>query len=384
MDFIDLFAGLGGFHVALENLGHRCVFASELNESLRDLYLSNFGVAPVGDIRSVDPSDVPDHDILCAGFPCQPFSKSGKRLGFACPTNGTLFFQILHIIEEKRPEFVILENAPFLLEHEDGLTWKMMHRLLERAGGGYSVAPSMVLSPHQFGIPQHRKRCYIVAKRGTLSLKRFSEPALSEAPTDIGSILEDSPDSPRLLSPDRVECLETWSDFVQKIPSDEGFSSRIWSDEFGKTHSLDGIPDWKRAIASRSRLFYEQHEELLSDWLPSIRKFPNTSWRMLEWNASKDPEERNIWKHLIQFRPSGVRVRKRAMAPTLVTFLTQTPIIGWERRYLTGKECAKLQGLDVLDHFPDSYSKTMGALGNAVNVRVIEEVSKSLLETRDE
>src|SRR5713101_7404158 len=108
--FADLFAGLGGFHVAAAHLGCECVFASEMNPALRELYMQNFGVAPEGDIRQVDPRQIPPHDLLCAGFPCQPFSKAGSQLGWKDRARGTLFSNIVAIIEFHTPEFVILEN----------------------------------------------------------------------------------------------------------------------------------------------------------------------------------------------------------------------------------------------------------------------------------
>jgi DNA (cytosine-5)-methyltransferase 1 len=98
MRFIDLFAGLGGFHVGLTNLGHKCVFACEIEVALQDTYQKNFGIRPSGDIRKVKTADIPAHDILCAGFPCQPFSKAGAQSGFDCPQNGTLFDEVARIV----------------------------------------------------------------------------------------------------------------------------------------------------------------------------------------------------------------------------------------------------------------------------------------------
>src|SRR5579859_6180123 len=114
MRFIDLFAGLGGFHLALEKLGHRCVFASELNVELQAIYAENFGLTPKGDIRDVPISAIPAHEILCAGFPCQPFSKAGEQDGFDCPSWGDLFDQVVAILKYHKPEFLLLENVPNL------------------------------------------------------------------------------------------------------------------------------------------------------------------------------------------------------------------------------------------------------------------------------
>ncbi len=114
LKFIDLFAGLGGFHLALSDLGHKCVFASELNEELRELYVKNYKTKIEGDINEVDINSIPAHDVLCAGFPCQPFSKAGAQLGLNDPANGNLFYKIVEILEKHKPEYVFLENVPNL------------------------------------------------------------------------------------------------------------------------------------------------------------------------------------------------------------------------------------------------------------------------------
>ena len=123
MRFVDLFAGLGGFHIALKSLGHKCVFASELNMALQETYYKNFGIRPEGDIREIKLSNIPPHDILCAGFPCQPFSKAGEQEGFKCPKWGDLFDYVMAVIEYHRPSFILLENVPNLLSHNNGSTW---------------------------------------------------------------------------------------------------------------------------------------------------------------------------------------------------------------------------------------------------------------------
>src|SRR5262245_3990297 len=146
MRFVDLFSGLGGFHLALEQLGHRCVFASESDSELQDLYSKNFELTPSGDVRKVPIPTIPAHEILCAGFPCQPFSKAGEQDGFECPSWGDLFDRVVKILRHHQPEFVLLENVPNLLKHDGGRTWSRVVRLLKRAG---YESDSKVLSPHQ-------------------------------------------------------------------------------------------------------------------------------------------------------------------------------------------------------------------------------------------
>ena len=162
--FIDLFAGLGGFHFALSELGHQCVFASELRDDLRKLYAINFpGTRIEGDITKIRPEDIPAHDILCAGFPCQPFSQAGKRQGFKDEKDrGNLFYNICDILEYHHPQYVFLENVSNLKGHDGGNTWRTIHQMLEDLN--YDVAEPAILSPHQWGIPQHRRRIYIVCR----------------------------------------------------------------------------------------------------------------------------------------------------------------------------------------------------------------------------
>ena len=144
--FVDLFAGLGGFHLALDRLGGTCVFAAEWKDHLRDLYKENFGLRPEGDITLIHPRDVPDHDVLTAGFPCQPFSKAGDQLGFECTEQGNLFFNVAAILKRKKPTYFILENVPNLLKHDEGRTWAEIQRILTK-DLGYDIRAER-FSPH--------------------------------------------------------------------------------------------------------------------------------------------------------------------------------------------------------------------------------------------
>lgn len=163
--FIDLFAGIGGFHIGLSENDMKCVFASEIDKDARQTYIANHKI-PLElfneDIRSIEPKNIPDHDVLCAGFPCQPFSQAGHKRGFndeADSDRGTLFFSIMQILEAKRPRAFILENVRHLLNHDDGRTFNIIYDLLTEAG--YSVSYK-VIKATDFGRPQHRPRIYIV------------------------------------------------------------------------------------------------------------------------------------------------------------------------------------------------------------------------------
>ena len=160
-NFIDLFSGLGAFRLALESLGAVCVFSSEINQSVRAVYMKNFGEEPVGDITNVDEKKIPDHDILCAGFPCQAFSISGKQRGFE-DSRGTLFFDVARIVKAKRPKVVFLENVRQFATHDGGKTLKVVKRTMEDLGYFFY---QKVLNAVDYGIPQKRERIYMVCFR---------------------------------------------------------------------------------------------------------------------------------------------------------------------------------------------------------------------------
>lgn len=170
--FIDLFAGIGGFRLALESLGARCVYSSEWDPAAQEVYRANFGEVPEGDITKADAASIPDHDILCAGFPCQSFSISGKRLGFQ-DARGTLFFDVARIAEAKRPKVVLMENVKNFASHDGGRTLGVVKASME--GLGYRFH-AKVLSPARYGIPQNRERIYMVCVRGDLAAAPFEFP----------------------------------------------------------------------------------------------------------------------------------------------------------------------------------------------------------------
>lgn len=159
LNFIDLFAGIGGTRLAFEKANLNCVFSSEWDKHCQKTYEKNFGIVPKGDITKIKAHEIPSFDILVAGFPCQPFSSIGRREGFKHKTQGTLFYDVARIIDEKKPRAFLLENVPGLITHEKGSTFKTILNTLQNLG--YQISYK-ILNAADFGVPQKRKRIYIV------------------------------------------------------------------------------------------------------------------------------------------------------------------------------------------------------------------------------
>lgn len=198
--FIDLFAGIGGFHYALSSYGAECVFASEWDKYATETYKTNFGITPSGDITKIDERDIPSHDILCGGFPCQAFSISGKQKGFE-DTRGTLFFDIVRIANHHRPKIIFLENVKNLIRHDNGNTFTVVVKTIESLG--YHVYYK-VLNSSNFGLPQNRERVYIICFRNDLNISNFEFPAPSNTAVALRSILESKPQAKVINRPDII------------------------------------------------------------------------------------------------------------------------------------------------------------------------------------
>ncbi len=252
-EFIDLFAGIGGIRLAYQNVGGKCVFTSEWNNFAKKTYEANFGEVPFGDITQIDEASIPDHDVLLAGFPCQPFSIAGvskknalgRKHGFLDETQGTLFFDIARIIKHKRPKAFMLENVKNLVSHDKGNTFRVIKNTLTELG--YSIHFQVLDSKHF--VPQHRERIIIVGFRKDIynEKENFSFPMLTESKAQIKNILEKEPDSKYTLSDKLWTYLQNYAE--KHKAKGNGFG-------FGLT-DLNGI---SRTISAR---YYKDGSEIL-------------------------------------------------------------------------------------------------------------------------
>lgn len=195
LKFIDLFAGLGGFRLALESFGAKCVYSNEWDKYAQKVYQMNFGDKPEGDITLVDENKIPDHDILCAGFPCQAFSISGKQKGFE-DSRGTLFFDVARIVKAKKPKVVFMENVKNFASHDNGNTLKVVQNTMIDLGYDFYYD---ILNSLDFGIPQNRERIYMLCFRKDLNIKNFDFPKPFELSTFVEDLLLSDEDVSNLI-----------------------------------------------------------------------------------------------------------------------------------------------------------------------------------------
>jgi len=194
--FIDLFAGIGGFHQAMSQFGAECVFASEWDKNASQTYAENYGIEPHGDITQIEAKDIPAHEMLCGGFPCQAFSISGKQKGFE-DTRGTLFFDIARIVEHHRPKVLLLENVRNFEKHDGGKTLQTVLATLKELG--YSTS-YQVLNASHYGLPQNRERIFIVGFREDLNIQDFAFPKPTHQQVSLLDILEDAPKEAKVIN----------------------------------------------------------------------------------------------------------------------------------------------------------------------------------------
>tara|TARA_B100001093_G_C26804319_1_gene1004804 strand:- start:698 stop:1669 length:972 start_codon:yes stop_codon:yes gene_type:complete len=314
--FIDLFSGIGGFRIALESNGEQCVYSSEWDKFARQTYEFNYSEIPDGDITLVDPNKIPDHDVLCAGFPCQAFSVSGKQRGFN-DTRGTLFYNIANIAKQKKPRVLFLENVRNLYKHNNGQTIATIKRILNELD--YDVHMKILNSSH-YGVPQHRERIYIVCFKKHMKIGGFDFPMPSYKKISVQDILETN---------------IKFSEYEIKRNDIKIFGNKL---------------------------------------LDSPELFNNNLLRPIRVGTiSKGGQGERIYSplgHAITLSAHGGGVAGKTGA-----YLIDNKI-----RQLTEKECLRVQGFPDWFNFPDDITKSQKykMCGNSVSVPVVNEIYKNI------
>lgn len=401
--FIDLFAGIGGFHQAMRYLGGECIMAAEINQACVETYNLNFSTYEGfvrGDVNNIDPLEIPEFDVVCAGFPCQPFSKAGQQKGFQDKTRGNLFYKIMDILDaHPEVQFVVLENVRNLADKTEN--WEIIRsELLKR--DFIITKDALILSPSDFGLPQIRERVYILGiKRKYCNETILSQGFISRDDLQIDkylktckmgdalSILEPDVSDEYLVSEEQSQMIEAWDEFrigtgIKVI----GFP--IWincfglgiesDDELRNQVGYDAMPDWKKRFVDKNREFYISHKDFIDEW---IQRYDMTSriklYQKFEWNCGEDVKD--MHDAIIQIRQSGIRCKRTTFFPSLVA-IVNTPII-WDHskgayRHITPREAANLQNFDQRYKFAGTDKQIYQQLGNSVNVRVLKILCKNL------
>lgn len=406
--FIDLFSGIGGFHQAMRFLGGKCVMASEVNQACIETYKLNFKNTEVrGDIRKISPNSIPKFDVLCAGFPCQSFSKAGKQKGFEDETRGDLFSYIMRILDaHTEVKFVILENVRNLADKSNH--WEIVkNELIKR--NFYITEEPIIVSPSDFGIPQIRERVYILGiKKSIRNKKILTNGCIHHEDINIDKykkkcklgdawkVLESNINDSYYISEQDTRMINAWNEFRIGIKKKIiGFP--IWLDYFGVGIKDDDeyrikvkyqeMKDWKKKIVDNNRYLYLQNKDFIDQWIEKYNMLESKSklYKKFEWNCGEDCKD--IKEAIIQIRQSGIRVKRPTYFPSLVA-IVNTPII-WDKtkeryRYITPREAANLQNFDRRYKFVGTDKQIYKQLGNSVNVKVLKRIGKNLFKLGEE
>lgn len=376
MRFADICAGLGGFHIGLRRLGYRCVFASELDEELRDVYELNHGLRPEGDIMDIDPATIPETDILCGGIPCQPHSYMGARTGMNDP-RATILHKFIDIFEEKLPKYIIFENVPGFRTSDGGRPYAQLCNALYQAG--YDTM-EWTINPYQYGIPQNRPRMFLISSRDH-PLMPFTLPGRmheKECPP-LQNFFDYNPVPNDGLTPEQDASLAAWEELMRLLPDDRTLPNYLYADYLKDTEYIDNrnAPDEALKYLVGNRQLYGNFKDIIDKWrffwgVDNLMK----SHSIFQWSLRGNRHQRLLEQnYIVQFRPSGIRVSDNKICNCLTASTSHAMYLRHLDRNLTVSECARLMDLQELKHFPNNAYK---AIGNAVCARIIEKIAESL------
>ena len=367
MKFIDLFSGIGGFHQVLRELNCECVLACDIDKNCREIYKLNYNIEPVSDIATLDEKTIPDFDILTAGFPCQPFSNGGKKKTFN-DKRGLLFDEIIRIANYKKPLFMFLENVKHILKVSNGKVFEYIKNNIENIGYNLQI---FNLSPHNYGIPQQRERIFFICIRNDI-YKSPIELYYKNKNIKIDDILDNNNTDKYIIDKEVENVLNAWNEIIQLFNINEKISPTILINDYYRNYTNDEyelLPKWKKDYMTKNKPLIEKYKSHFDEWYNKYKDLllKKEIYGKLEWQVGMIKSNENIYNHFIQFRQSGIRIKKNKYFPTLVA-IVQIPIYGKYKRYISPRECARLQSFpdDFILHTNDKIAYKQ--LGNSVNV----------------
>ena len=331
LKYVDLFCGIGGFHQALKKLNCECVLACDKDKSCREIYKKNYNIEPHPDIKELKFENENEcvADIICGGFPCQSFSNAGKKLTFS-DKRGLLFDEIIRLATTLRPKFMFLENVKHILKVGNQEVIKYIKHQIKELGYHLQI---FEISPHEYGIPQQRQRVYFVCIRNDIyNSKEIILPTNFDK-INLGNFLDtrENIDIKYFIEGDTLKCLNAWEEMIKIFDVGEKISPVIMINEHYNNHSEEDFknyPKWKKEYITANKpliekyriqwdLWYARHHEILQK---------REIYGKLEWQVGKIKPNDSIFNYFIQFRQSGIRVKKAEYFPTLVA-ISQIPIL---------------------------------------------------------
>ena len=381
--FIDLFCGIGGFHQALNKIKFitaECVLAVDIDKNARKVYENNYNIKPVDDIRNVDEKKMPDFDILCAGFPCQPFSNGGNKKCFN-DNRGLLFDEIIRIAKYKKPKFIFLENVKHILKVSNGEVLKYINEKIINTGYTLQIEN---MSPHNYGIPQQRERVFFICIRNDIYNKKPIKIKHKNFNIKIKDIIENNNDSKYKINKEIKDVLDAWDELIKQFEVGEKISPTILIHDYYRTYTqeeLNDHPKWKQDYMAKNKPLIKKYKTIIDPWYAKYKNIllKREIYGKLEWQTGIIKENESIYNYFIQFRQSGIRVKRNEYFPTLVA-MSQIPIYGQTKSYITPRECARLQSFPEDFILDDNDKITYKQLGNSVNVENVYAVIKSTLK----
>ena len=381
MKYIDLFCGIGGFHQALNRINAECILACDIDKDCRVVYKDNYGIEPVDNVKNIDEKTLPNFDILCAGFPCQAFSNGGKKLCFK-DDRGLLFDEIVRIAKEKQPKFMFLENVKHILKVSKCEVITYIKNKIAQIG--YTLQLFQI-SPHNYGIPQQRERVYFVCVRNDIYNGTDIKLPSFIGTYDFKKILDDkiNIDEKYFIKGDTLNILEAWDEMINRFEVGEKISPTILINNAYVNYTpeeFNAFPDWKKDYMTKNKPLIKKYKSQFDSWYKKHSKLlqKREIYGKLEWQSGVIKENDSIFNHFIQIRQSGIRVKKSYYFPTLVA-ISQIPIYGKEKRYITPRECARLQSFPETFKLSKDDKKSYKQLGNSVNVDNVFTVISSTL-----